>query len=202
MKLDYRKIVHAAELGVFQHYALKYIGVAFPLNFLECSDVYAGFNEQGLMCSGFLLSHDEKSFRAIAGIPDGQCAATAQELSQMTEVSGLWIDKEWRSMKQGVHIADAIIKALQSGERPLGLLTYSSSNKGLEKLYGLLDGKVLYRGEVRMLEGMSKPDHETVLSFEIENISTSLLVKLYRWSAMFTPSAAAEDGPEAVALVA
>lgn len=200
MNLDYRKIEHHAELGVFQHYALKYIGVSFPLSFLECSEVYAGFNDQGLICSGFLLSSDESSFRAIAGIPEEARRVSFTELSRMIEITGLWIDKDYRSMRQGIHIADAIIKALQNRERPLGLLTYSSSNKGLERLYALLNGKVLYSGEVKMLEGMSKPDHETVLSFEIAHISTSLLVKMYRWSAMFSAPAPVRSEEESLAV--
>lgn len=201
MKLDYRKIEHHAELGVFQHYALKYIGVAFPLSYLETSEVYGGFDEHGLMCAGFLLSSDEQSFRAISGIPAQKREFEVGLLSQMIEITGLWIDKEVRSMRQGILIADEIIKALQLCNRPLGLLTYSTSNKGLERLYGLLNGRVLYSGEVEMLEGMEHPDHETVLSFEIEHITSSLLMKLYRWSAMFSQTDVAQESAE-VALAA
>lgn len=199
MVLEYRKIEHLAELGVFQHYALKYIGVNYPLSFLEHSDVYAGFNQHGLICSGFLLSSDENSFRAIAGIPQGVERPSPDKLSQMIEITGLWIDKDYRSMRQGIHIADATIKALQNCDRRLGLLTYSSSNKGLERLYALLNGEVLYSGEVEVLAGMTKPDHETVICFEVEHISTSLLVKMYRWSAMFSSQGESEEASLAVA---
>ena len=190
MQLDYRRIQGSVELKEFQAKVTEFIGVSFPFEFLCESEVYVGINSSGELCCGFLISKNSDAFRAIEGIPIEKRKIEACKLAEMVEVTGLWVLPEYRGALQTILLAHFISATLRQTKRNLGLLTYSSSNIRLGRLYQLLEGEVVYSGETLQLEGMDKVDEETVICFEIEKMGENLIRKFQRWSSFIGVSAA------------
>lgn len=190
MELEYRQIKSRYERERFQEKVAEYIGVSFPYDFLCESEIYVGTNSRGQLCCGFLISKNSRSFRAIEGIPHDKRTFDTSKLAEMVEVTGLWVLPEYRGIEQTILLAHFLSAILVQTKRSLGLLTYSSSNIRLGRLYQMLEGEVVYSGETLQLEGMDKTDIETVICFDIAKIGESLINRFQRWSPLFGANAA------------
>jgi hypothetical protein len=176
MDTNYLKAHSEGERNLFIRKCRDYIGVDFPLSFIDNNEVYLGYHSAEAVC-GFVIVKDDKELRSLACIPSICMNVDKSFIQNSAEVTGLWVDESIRSLKHTVEMSRVVAKALESTGRQNGLIIYDPTNRKLSNFYKLLQGKLLYQGMTTQIPGMKKPEFERVEYFSIKEMRANFVRK-------------------------
>ena len=150
------------DLDTYRHLAEKYINVLFPLEYLKRSKVVAFRHSDGGICGGYILVKSGP-LRVLESIPDEQRAKISTDLSNVAEITGLWLDsRKADSLFCSVSLWLTLYFSLLFSSFDGFVYAYTLKKSNLKKIYATFHPVSLFEGLTKQLEGMPFPEEEAV----------------------------------------
>lgn len=159
--MKFKLLKQDAELENYRHAIHPHIDVLLPLSYLKQGQVYGYFNKKGDLIGGFALIN-KGPFRVLDSIPDFEGLKLDPHLKHTTEVTGVWLSCEGRDKYASLKYWLTIMTKVLTSRKKYFVYAYSSKKTHLEKIYSRANPIVLFRGETKLLPGMTSVDHESV----------------------------------------
>lgn len=159
--MKFKELKTDIELENYRHAIHKHIDVLFPLEYLKQGRVYGFYNKNKEICGGFALI-TEGPFRVLSSIPDFEGLSIDSDLSQTAELTGLWLSNNNREKYLSLIFWMTLIQKILTSDKKYFVYAYSSHKVHLQEIYSRANPIVLFRGETKVLPGMTAPDHESV----------------------------------------
>jgi hypothetical protein len=157
-----KRLTSDEDLEIYRQLTDKYINVLFPLEYLKQSKVVVLRHKNGDICGGYMLV-TEGPFRVLESIPDEQRAKISMDLSNVAEITGLWLDaKKADSLFCSAGLWITLYFAALFSSFDGFVYAYSTKKRNLKKMYASFGPVSLFEGETRQLEGMPLPEKEAV----------------------------------------
>lgn len=167
--MKFEVIRQVPELTKFSEKEFSYTGVKFKMKYWQHCKVVACYNSQQEMIGGYALALEPpfRSLFTLSQTPE-HYNKFLEEVSpeQMLEVTCLWLDTEARSLRNRLKLFRAILNDICEHEKSYFLYVYNLNRPHLQKFYGKLNPRVIFRGK---LPGAMHPlGIEYVLTTEIK----------------------------------
>lgn len=151
-----------ADLEKYRHLTQKYIDVLLPLEYLKGSKVVVFRHSSGEICGGYVLVK-EGPLRVLESIPDDQFAKINIDLTNVGEITGLWLDaKKADSLFCSVALWLNLYFTLIFSSFDGFVFAYTVKKTNLKKIYSTFKPTLLFQGQTKQLEGMDAPEVEAV----------------------------------------
>ncbi len=166
------KFVRIKDLELLKEYAAvteRHVGVLFPLEYLQRSEVYVLLERRRIQ-GGFVIV-PEAPFRVIDSLPEEVLANHSffNEVHprRVCELTALWLSPQARKKGYSFWLwARAYFEMLRSGKSHF-VYAYAMKKAHLKKIFAEGSPQVLFRGETKILPGMSLPEVESVEAIHI-----------------------------------
>ncbi len=158
--MSFRTLTTVQELESYRACAERQLGIRYPLEYLARARVL-GFFEAGRLVGGFALI-TRGPFRCVSQLPEHVQRELGPLTGNTVEANALFLDRSARGAGTALRFWLRLAWELLRSGRSLLLFSHATHCARLNRLYAPLSGRVVYRGRVRALEGMTGPEVETV----------------------------------------
>ncbi len=166
-----------ADLLEFQKYCAEFLHIDYPLECLKRSKVRA-FLKNDKIVGGYILTL-KPPFRVLESLPDevksSHLAFKREILENSMEVTGLWLNPEVRGKRENFKFWLQLYADLSFTNKKYLFYAYGLEKKHLQKIYSLMNPKIIYRGETKPMPGMQYTELESVEMASINYVRFSLL---------------------------
>jgi|GEM_PF-6360373 len=149
--MEFEVIASLPELTEFDDRNTTYTGVKFRMKYWQHCKVVACYSPTREMIGGYALVL-EPPFRSLLTLSQETEAYTrfCQEvpLTQMMEVTGLWIKPGTMRCRDRAKFFMTMVDDICECVCPYFVYVYNLNRPNLQKLYGKLNSKVLFRGQL------------------------------------------------------
>lgn len=165
--MKFEVITQVPELTKFDERIFGYTGIKFSIKYWQHCKVVACHNPQQEMIGGYALAL-KPPFRSLFTLAKTleHHSKFVEEVSpnQMLEVSALWLDAEARSIRNKLKLFRVMLNDICEYEKPYFLYVYNLNHPYLQKLYGKLHPRVIFRG---MLPGAMPNAHPVGIEYAL-----------------------------------
>ncbi|MFW7381808.1 MAG: hypothetical protein ACOH5I_23585 [Oligoflexus sp.] len=165
MSLTYRQIDDQTTVELFLDLFEKHINFRLPMAYANQGDVWAGFDKNGEMKSGFIIIK-KPNFRSFLFVPDHVKEENEffhnTHHSDLVEFNGVWLEPSLRGTKESFFLWFKLLQETLRTRRPYMMCMWSSENQGLNKLYQNFNPTILYKGAPNVIGNSSTHKQITV----------------------------------------
>jgi len=162
--MNIRTLTATEDLEKFRTITATYIDVLFPLDYLQQSKVVVCSLPSGEFCGGYMLVPQGKlPLRVLDSIPNKDFAKIETDLSNVAEITGLWLDsKKANTTFCSIIFWFKLYLDLATSKYDGFVYAYTLKKKNLGKIYATFGPTSLFEGATKQLDGMEQPEMEAV----------------------------------------
>lgn len=179
--MTFQRVQDAETLERYAEATQVHVGVRFPLEYLQRSQVYVCFEKSTREIQGGFVIVPEAPFRVLTSLPEGvlQGHDFFEKVTEkkMCELTALWLSPKARTAGVSFRLwTRAYFEMLRSGKSHF-IYSYALWKTHLQKIFATASPEILFRGETKILPGMSAPEAESVEAISIWTMATVLFRK-------------------------
>jgi len=184
-KLPCRRLISDQDLLEYQQKTEQNVGILLPIDYLKRGQVYGHQDSTGQMVGGFILI-THFPFRAIDSIPQ---AVTNIDFNKMIEINGLWFRPKDKTKSATslfwIQLLSLLILTMFGNQKFHLCYAYTLKKIKLQKIYGIMKPKIIYRGPVKPLPGNTGGQDESIEMVSLIQLLSFPYKLLYLWKAAF-----------------
>ncbi|MCB0361161.1 MAG: hypothetical protein KDD35_00475 [Bdellovibrionales bacterium] len=168
-----RVLKSAHQFDSFSLSCQKWMGVRFPVSYLNKNRVIGFYTRNQKLVGGFALI-TQPPFRVIESLPP-EALSKFNSLNfpphSLFEITGLWLHPEYKNRIANVFFYLTIYKEILFLRRPYFIYAFSSSKPKLGQLYSVAQPVTIYCGPTQILPGMDCADDEVIQVGSVEALN-------------------------------
>lgn len=151
------RVQNEADRIEYQALTERWLGIRYPMDYLETSKVYLARDERGCPVGGYCLRL-KPPYRVLESLPAPSTPLTGKTV----ELTGLWFQPDDPRPNGRVRFWARLCGSLLRHAYKNVVFAYSLSKPGLAKTYANARPTVLFSGVTKMQPGMTTPEAEVV----------------------------------------
>jgi hypothetical protein len=173
--MNIRTLTEIEDLEVFRTLTAKYIDVLFPMEYLQQSKVVVCCLPTGEFCGGYMVvPQGDSPLRVLDSIPDDEFPKIKTDLSNVAEVTGLWLDsKKADTTFCSIIFWLKLFVDLSFSKYDGYVYAYNVKKKDIKRAYAPLGPVSLFEGATKQLDGMDEPELEAVEYLGRKNVRSA-----------------------------